>query len=87
MLVKSMDVRAAGMRVAAKNNINRIEGANLRAYYKNMSSGRILWETTRCLGYRHRVGLLITGLAGYIALDHVGGMVNLFYIVYGTLAG
>lgn len=87
MLGKTMDVHAAGMRVAAKTNVARIEGSNLRAYYKNMGTGRILWETTRVLGYRHRVGLLILALVGFIAIDHLKGLINVFYIVQGTLAG
>lgn len=75
------------MRIASKGNVHRIEGSNLKAAYKNMSSLRILWATTSFLGYRHRVGLLIAALVGFIALDHLQGLITAFYVVYGTLAG
>lgn len=75
------------VRVASKSNVHRIEASNLRSSYKNMSSGRILWETVRFLGYKHRVGLLILSLIGFTAVDHLQGLMNVFYVIQGTLGG
>jgi hypothetical protein len=62
-------------RVQTKNNLQRIEGNNLKASYKNMGSLHIVWSTLSFLGYRHRVGLLMlstVGLLVYISWDKVG---------------
>lgn len=63
---------AVNPRIASRANVHRIENQNLKACYKNMSTGRIVWQSVGFLSFRHRVGLLgftSSAFGAYIIYD------------------
>lgn len=58
-----------------KRELNtRVQNKAVRHAFKNMSDARILWLVITHLGYKRRVGLLISGLVVYFGIDHYQGI-------------
>ena len=84
---KTMEFVATPVRTPGAESVVRIQNKAMRRQFKQMSDWRVLWLVVSHLGYKRRVGLLISALFAYFCVDHASGVYNAFEIARGTLFG